>query len=68
MAAFPKMQKRSRELIYNSEITAALSGSTRVLVKTCIESLRIPTVADNAHALDLVRTGRRTLPPCYSTN
>ena len=25
LAAFPKMQKRSRELIYNSEITGALS-------------------------------------------
>jgi methylaspartate mutase epsilon subunit len=57
MAAFPETQKRSRELIYNSAITAALSGSTRVIVKTCVESLRIPTVADNADAINLVRTG-----------
>lgn len=57
MAAFPETQKRSRELIYNSAITAALSGSTRVIVKTCVESLRIPTVADNADAINIVRTG-----------
>ena len=57
MAAFPGSQKRSRELIYNSAITAALSGSTRVIVKTCVESLRIPTVADNADAINIVRTG-----------
>ena len=57
MAAFPGSQQRSRELIYNSAITAALSGSTRVIVKTCVESLRIPTVADNADAINIVRTG-----------
>lgn len=57
MAAFPETQNRSRELIYNSAITAALSGSTRVIVKTCVESVRIPTVADNADAINLVRTG-----------
>ena len=57
MAAFPETQKRSRELIYNSATTAALSGSTRVIVKTCVESLRIPTVADNADAINVVRAG-----------
>jgi methylaspartate mutase epsilon subunit len=57
MAAFPETQQRSRELIYNSAITAALSGATRVIVKTCVESLRIPTVEDNADAINLVRTG-----------
>jgi methylaspartate mutase epsilon subunit len=57
MAAFPETQQRSRELIYNSAITAVLSGATRVIVKTCVESLRIPTVADNADAINLVRTG-----------
>jgi methylaspartate mutase epsilon subunit len=57
MAAFPETPERSRELIYNSAITAALSGATRVIVKTCVESLRIPTVADNADAINLVRCG-----------
>ena len=57
MAAFPETQRRSRELIYNSAITAALSGATRVIVKTSVESLRIPTVADNADAINLVRRG-----------
>jgi methylaspartate mutase epsilon subunit len=55
MAAFPETAERSRELIYNSAITAALSGATRVIVKTCVESLRIPTIADNAEAINLVR-------------
>jgi methylaspartate mutase epsilon subunit len=57
MAAFPETPERSRELIYNSAITAALSGATRVIAKTCVESLRIPTVADNADAINLVRRG-----------
>jgi methylaspartate mutase epsilon subunit len=57
MAAFPETPERSRELIYNSAITAALSGATRVIAKTCVESLRIPTVADNAEAINLVRRG-----------
>ncbi len=57
MAAFPETTERSRELIYNSAITAALSRTTRVIVKTCVESLRIPTVADNADAINLVRRG-----------
>jgi methylaspartate mutase epsilon subunit len=64
MAAFPGTQKRSRELIYNSAITAALSGATRVIVKTCVESLRIPTVADNADAINLVRIGVADAAAC----
>jgi methylaspartate mutase epsilon subunit len=57
MAAFPETPERSRELIYNSAITAALSGATRVIVKTCVEAVRIPTVADNAEAINIVRGG-----------
>jgi methylaspartate mutase epsilon subunit len=55
MAAFPKTSERSKELIYNSAVTAALSGATRVIVKTCVESLRIPTIADNTDAISLVK-------------
>jgi methylaspartate mutase epsilon subunit len=62
MAAFPETQRRSRELIYNSAITAALSGATRVIVKTSVESLRIPTVADNADAINLVRSAVAEAP------
>jgi len=62
MAAFPETQRRSRELIYNSAITAALSGATRVIVKTSVESLRIPTIADNADAINLVRRGVAEAP------
>jgi methylaspartate mutase epsilon subunit len=57
MAAFPETQRRAEELIYNSAVTAALSGATRVLTKTAVESSRIPTVADNVAALGLVLRG-----------
>jgi methylaspartate mutase epsilon subunit len=57
MAAFPEQSTRAEELIYQSAITAALSGATRMLIKTPVESYRIPTVADNVHALQLVKQG-----------
>jgi methylaspartate mutase epsilon subunit len=54
MAAFPSAPQRAGDLVYNSAITAALSGATRVIVKTAVEAVRIPTLADNLHALGLV--------------
>ncbi|MDT5270149.1 MAG: methylaspartate mutase sigma subunit [Acidobacteriota bacterium] len=57
MAAFPRTHRRAEELIYNSAITAALSGATRVITKTAVESSRIPTVEDNVAALGLVMRG-----------
>jgi methylaspartate mutase epsilon subunit len=57
MAAFPKDPERAADLIYNSALTAALSGATRLIVKTPAEAHRIPTVEANIHGIELVRRG-----------
>lgn len=57
MAAFPGEAARAEQLIYNSAVTAGLSGATRVIIKTPVEAFRIPLVEDNVHAIDLVRRG-----------
>ncbi|HVF49519.1 MAG TPA: methylaspartate mutase subunit E [Pyrinomonadaceae bacterium] len=57
MAAFPPHPERAADLIYNSAITAALSGATRVIVKTPAEAYKIPTMEDNVHGIDLVHRG-----------
>jgi methylaspartate mutase epsilon subunit len=57
MAAFPETQKRAEELIYNSAMTAAFSRATRVIVKTPVEALRIPTVEDNLLGMSLTLKG-----------
>ncbi|HEX6039913.1 methylaspartate mutase subunit E [Longimicrobium sp.] len=57
MAAFPADPARAEELIYQSGVTAGLSGAARVLVKTPVEAIRIPTLEDNLHGLSLVMRG-----------
>lgn len=57
MAAFPQNPQKAEELIYNSSITAALSGATRVLTKTPVEAYKIPTMSDNLHGLNLTMRG-----------
>jgi methylaspartate mutase epsilon subunit len=57
MAAFPNDRARAESLIYQSAITAGLSGATRALIKTPVEAFRIPSIADNVLAMALVRAG-----------
>jgi methylaspartate mutase epsilon subunit len=57
MAAFPQIPHRAEELILQSAVTAALSGATRVLIKTPVEAYKIPSLADNLHGLSLVGHG-----------
>jgi methylaspartate mutase epsilon subunit len=57
MAAFPEDQERAAQLIYHSAVTAALSGATRIILKTPVEALRIPTRQDNVHGISLVKRG-----------
>jgi methylaspartate mutase epsilon subunit len=57
MAAFPSDRDAAEQLIFNSAVTAALSSATRVLVKTPVEAMRIPTPAENEYALTLVGLG-----------
>ena len=54
MAAFPRDPRQAEELIYQSAITAALSKATRVLIKSPVEPIRIPTVQDNVRGIELV--------------
>ena len=57
MAAFPDTEARAEELIYNSAITARLSGATRVIGKTPCEAYKIPRLEDNVHGLNLIAQG-----------
>ena len=57
MAAFPENQQRAVDLIYNSAITARLSGATRVISKTPAEAFRIPSLDDNAYGISIVAQG-----------
>ena len=57
MAAFPDLAQRAEELIHNSATTAALSGATRILIKTPVEAYKIPTLEDNLQAMSLVMRG-----------
>ena len=57
MAAFPESQVRAEELIYESAITASLSGATRTVVKTPVEASGIPSLEDNLRGVSLAMSG-----------
>jgi methylaspartate mutase epsilon subunit len=57
MAAFPNDRDLGAQLVYNSAVTAALSGATRILIKTPVEAFYVPGLKDNVEALQLVRAG-----------
>ena len=57
MAAFPDSPARAEELIYNSAVTAQLSGATRLIGKTPAEAYKIPCLEDNLHGLNLISQG-----------
>ena len=57
MAAFPGDIEKSRDLILNSSVTGALAGATRMMTKTPIESICIPTMDNNAEGLRLSHAG-----------
>lgn len=54
MAAFPQSYERSVELVYHSAITGVLSGATRIIGKTPVESSKIPVLEDNLVSLNLI--------------
>lgn len=62
MAAFPADADRARQLIVESAKTAAEAGATRLLVKTAVEAVRIPSSQDNVEALILAATGADVRP------
>src|SRR5689334_7582696 len=57
MAAFPESQARAEELIYQSAITASISGATRMIVKTPVEASGIPDLEDNLSGISLAMSG-----------
>jgi methylaspartate mutase epsilon subunit len=57
MAAFPSDPEKAVALIASSAATAALSGATRMMIKTPVEAFRIPTLADNVQAIGLAQRG-----------
>lgn len=57
MAAFPPTVERAEELIYQSAVTMGLSGATRMMIKTPVEALKIPTLKDNVCAIGLATRG-----------
>lgn len=57
MAAFPADHAKAEELIFNSSITATLSGATKVMVKTAMEAFKIPDRYDNGKAVKLCKKG-----------
>jgi methylaspartate mutase epsilon subunit len=59
MAAFPQAPTQAEELIYQSAITAALAGATRMMVKSPVEAVKIPSLADNLQGVSLVMRGVR---------
>lgn len=55
MAAFPSDYKKAEELIFESSITATLSGATKVMVKTAVEATGIPDRSENGKAVQLCK-------------
>lgn len=54
MGAFPSDPARAKDLIIGSAIAAAHSNPDRFITKTFVEAERIPTVEDNAEAMNLI--------------
>jgi len=54
MAAFPPSPEQSISLIYNSAATAFLANADRILTKTPVEAINIPTLQDNIHGMNIV--------------
>jgi methylaspartate mutase epsilon subunit len=62
MAAFPKDERKAEDLIFNSAVTAAQAGATRVLTKTPVEAFKIPSTEENARGVAITKRGLRAAP------
>ncbi|MGW3136209.1 methylaspartate mutase [Streptomyces sp. NPDC001139] len=61
MGVYPRTPHGARALLERSAELAVRSGADRLIVKTAAEAHRIPTVAENTHALRIAaRTAART--------
>lgn len=57
MAAFPTELEKACNLIVDSSATAALASANKIMIKTPVESFKIPTRQDNGYALELTQRG-----------
>jgi methylaspartate mutase epsilon subunit len=57
MAAFPPEQSQAEALIKNSSTTAGLAQATRMLTKTPVEAIKIPSLTDNVAGINLSLQG-----------
>lgn len=58
MAAFPKSHALASQLIYHSMQTATIARADRIIIKTPVESYRIPSCEDNVRAIKLATVAR----------
>jgi len=62
MAAFPSGYERAAQLISASATTAHLARATRILTKTPVEALHIPSLEENVDGLSIVNRAMATGP------
>ncbi|MEL6538760.1 MAG: hypothetical protein AAFQ98_25295, partial [Bacteroidota bacterium] len=61
MAAFPKTESRSEQLIHESSVTAALAGATKIMTKTPVESIKIPSVEENIRGVKVTHNAWKSV-------
>lgn len=59
MGAFPENENKAEQLIIESAATATLGGATRIMVKTPVEALKIPSAEENIRGIECVKKGIR---------
>jgi methylaspartate mutase epsilon subunit len=57
MAAFPTDIEKSEMLIFNSAVTAQLSNASRMLMKSPVEALKIPSTKENELGVKICKKG-----------
>lgn len=57
MGAFPHDEVKAEQLITESAITATLGGATRMMTKTPVEAIKIPSAQENIRGLECARKG-----------
>lgn len=63
MGAFPADPAKARVLLRGSAATAAASKATRLMLKTHVEALRIPSAEENVDSMNVVRNSLAAATP-----
>ena len=67
MAAFPSLEVKAEELIFESSVTAALSGATRIMNKTPVEAYKIFLPSPTTCAASFSRNAASPMPLASSS-